>query len=129
MHLHPHEVALGTIRGDFDNCDGNVPDPRDFFTLVEAVAFLEDLTGECFGRDVDRWTKWFNGCPPDLLDEFYDAYVDLMHSPKGRYFDQMRRYANETWKDVTERRCPKCGSLCPEYRSRCSACRHVLGRG
>ena len=128
MRMHPHEIALGIVRGDFDDCDGYYPDPRDFFTPDEAVAFLEDFTGESFGTDAEKWTQWFAECPADLLDDFYDAYDDLMHSPKGRYFDQMREYANERWKDVTERRCPKCDSLCPEYREHCRTCRHVLGR-
>ena len=112
MQLRPHEVALGIVRGDFDDCDGNIPDPRSFFTPEEAVAFLEDFTGESHGSDGDRWSRWFAECPDDLINDFYDAYNDLMHSPKGRFFNDMCTYANTRWAGETERRCPNCNSLC-----------------
>jgi hypothetical protein len=36
--------------------------------------------------------------------------------------------AERKWATVTERRCPKCGSRCPEYRAKCWVCGHELGR-
>jgi hypothetical protein len=41
---------------------------------------------------------------------------------------QRREQAEERWRTVTERRCPKCRSLCPEYRNHCLACGYDLGR-
>ncbi|MBB3210526.1 hypothetical protein FHS27_006373 [Rhodopirellula rubra] len=128
MQLRPHEIALGIVRGDFDDMDGAFPDPRNAFTPEEAVNFLEDFTGESHGTDAAMWTQWFADCPDDLINDFYDAYNDLMHSPDGRLFDDMRQYANSRGANVTNRRCPKCDSLCPEYRAHCYACRHELGR-
>lgn len=129
MQLRPHEIALGIVRGDIAECDGAIPHPRSFFTHEEAIAFLEDFTGESFGSDAESWTRWFSECPSDLLDDFATAYNNLMHSPKGRYFREICESANARWENTTERRCPNCNTRCPEYREHCYACRHVLGRG
>lgn len=129
MQLRPHEIALGIVMGNFDDWEGTIPDPRAAFTIDEAIAFLEDFTGEKFGTDADLWIQWFNECPTDLLNEFYEAYFRLMHSPKGRYFQEMCRVANDRWEKITKRRCPKCQTLCPEFRFNCYACMYKLGRG
>lgn len=125
MQLMPHEVAIGVIRGDFD--DGCYPDPRTAFSFDEAIAFLEDLTGELLGTDTNKWEQWFADCPVDILAEFYSAYDDLVHSANGRQFKQRCEFANDRWRSITERRCPKCNSLCPEYRKRCWVCRFEVG--
>lgn len=36
--------------------------------------------------------------------------------------------ANERWKGATQRRCPQCSALCPEFRARCIVCEYELGR-
>jgi len=36
--------------------------------------------------------------------------------------------AEKRWKDVTQRRCPECNALCPEYREHCWVCEHPVGR-
>jgi len=36
--------------------------------------------------------------------------------------------AEQRWAHVTNRRCPECNALCPEYRRSCWVCKHELGR-
>jgi hypothetical protein len=40
---------------------------------------------------------------------------------------RMRR-AEEKWGPITNRRCPKCGAPCPEYKKECSVCHFAIGR-
>jgi uncharacterized Zn finger protein (UPF0148 family) len=32
------------------------------------------------------------------------------------------------WAHVTQRRCPKCGAPCPEFRPTCKVCGFAIGR-
>jgi hypothetical protein len=41
---------------------------------------------------------------------------------------ERKRRAAEKDADTTSRRCPKCGSPCPEYRKTCKACGFEIGR-
>jgi len=68
---------------------------------------------------------------------FYDPQSDE-YAEDGGVFEMIRRdeaaeqerRKREAAKDVarTDRRCPQCGSPCPEYRRTCKACGFATGR-
>lgn len=124
MQLFPHEIAIGILGDEFE--DGCFPDPRTAFEdRQDALDFLRELTEEDFGDDVHRWRAWFSACPREMLRLHYDEWrlKDLI-----RHRPERVAYAEERWGQVTQRRCPNCGSLCPEYRAHCWACEHHVGR-
>ncbi len=76
-------------------------------------------------------TKHTSGifCDPQS-DEYAEGegVFEMIHRDEAA--EREHRY-KEAAKDAarTERRCPKCGSPCPEYRNTCKACGFVIGRG
>jgi len=42
--------------------------------------------------------------------------------------DRRRAQAERKWAHLTERRCPRCGAPCPEYRGRCAVCEFEIGK-
>ena len=125
MRIPPHELALGLLSGRWDEEDG-VPSPE---IKAQQYQFLRDLTGEDFGNDWNAWQRWFDECPPDLLSEFYDNHQNVVQSKDHPDFPKRVDGANRQWANVTDRQCPECTALCPEYRRTCVACGFEIGRG
>src|SRR6476469_6946117 len=122
MQLFHHEIAIGILGDEFE--DGPFPDPRYAFDGREdALDFLRDLTEEDFGEDVARWRAWFLACSSEMLDLHYEEW-----RRKRLIRDRPKRvaYSEDRWRGVTQRRCPNCGSLCPEYRAHCWACEYPV---
>jgi hypothetical protein len=124
MQLHPHEVAIGILGDEFES--GIFPDPNSAFDgKLGALEFLRILTEQDFGLDCVEWRKWFSSCPQDMLDLHYEEWrrKELVNTRDDRI-----KHAELRWSNLTHRRCPNCGGLCPEYRNRCWVCEHTLGR-
>ena len=124
MRLRPHEVAIGILGDEFE--PGIFPDPNDAFDgKAEGLAFLRSLIEEDFGDECAKWRSWFNACSWEMLELHYDEWYrkELINTRDVRL-----EHAEKCWRSVTQRRCPNCGGLCPEYRNRCWVCEHTVGR-
>jgi hypothetical protein len=124
MRALPHEIAIGILGNEFE--PGFFPDPNSVFDGKEgAREFLRNLTEEDFGDDCVKWRVWFQACSREMLDLHYEEW-----KRKSLITDRDARikYAESRWANVTTRRCPNCGGLCPEYRNHSWVCDHTVGR-
>jgi hypothetical protein len=120
---------------------------RKFFELEAADDFLE-LLGD---RDCSVTFTWHAShedgraaaITAAVLAKLADGvYVDPQSGENAvgvRAFELLARWeqqeqehklneANRKWANSTQRRCPKCGAPCPEYRPRCFVCNFEVGR-
>jgi hypothetical protein len=57
----------------------------------------------------------------------HGVFVLMEEGERAAREARMRR-AEEKWGPITERRCPKCGAPCPEYKKECGVCSFAIGR-
>jgi hypothetical protein len=122
MRALPFELAIMTLAGEFDHQF----DPQTVLDeKQEALRYLRGFTEEDFGYDCEKWRAWFRNCSPEMYHLHNEEQVrkELIATRPQRL-----ESAEERWKTTTERRCPHCGGLCPEYRAHCWVCRAEIGR-
>jgi hypothetical protein len=126
MRLRPHEAAMACL--DAEEMPEGVVEASPF-SRETAVEFLQLLTGKTLGDDSMAWRKWFEERGTDeYVEACYENVEKAVQSKDHPRFHQRVAHANARWQSVTNRRCPECQALCPEYRKHCMACGFSVGR-
>jgi LPS sulfotransferase NodH len=73
MRVHPHELAIGTLGGEFVETEAFTEARPGFETPDQARQFLVLLTGEDFGQDAAAWQSWFARCDTEMIRLMYEA--------------------------------------------------------